>query len=74
MPTPMPYIAPRRPVAAANGTASSVMFNVTNGNATFRCNCTTYGTTWYPLSWSCAIYRLSWPYVMRSASGSSVLK
>ena len=36
IPRPIPYIVPRRPVLTPNGTASSVMTTVTNGNAILR--------------------------------------
>ena len=52
----MPYIAPRRPVVTANGTASSVITIVTNGNESLRSSATSCALTSNPLARSPAVY------------------
>ena len=59
MPTPIPPIAPLRPIVTPNGTASSVITTTTNGNASFRASATCCGTTWKPLAASTLVWSRS---------------
>ncbi len=71
---PIPYNVPLRPVLTPNGTASSVMTSVTNGNASLRCSSTAQGTAFNPLEERSPMNSRSWVTVIISASGCSVAK
>ena len=74
MPIPIPYSAPRRPVVTPNGTASSDITSVTNGNAILRWSSTASGTTLTPLWDSSSMCWRSSGTVISSATGTPVPK